>query len=319
MTVSGMMRVRELFCALVLGILASCAPPVPQAAESEAPGSSSEEEAALPALPIADGTVLNRISSTKTLRVGMTGEQPPFNMTSVGGELFGLEVDLARALATSLGVEVVLVTKPFGELLPAVESGDLDMALSSITMTPKRNLSVAFVGPYFISGKALLTKSETLAAAKKGAELNRNSLKLAALKGSTSQEFVMRAAPDAKLTPVDAYSDGVAAVASGKVDAMVADLPLVAVTLLRSPEAGFVGVGDPLSFEPIGIAIRAGDAHFVNLVTNYMTLLEGTGVLEALRQKWLGSGEWLRELPPESFGKPLDPGSHFLTGPTASL
>ena len=46
----------------------------------------------------------------------------------------------------------------FGVLLPALQAGKVDMVLSGMTITPDRNLKVAFVGPYFISGKAILTK-----------------------------------------------------------------------------------------------------------------------------------------------------------------
>ena len=65
----------------------------------------------------------------------------------------------------------------------------------------------------------------------------------------------------------------------------MADLPLVAVTLARHPDVGFAAVGDPLSFEPIGAAVPANDAHLQNLIGNYLNLLEGTGNLEALRTR----------------------------------
>ena len=60
----------------------------------------------------------------------------------------GLEVDLARALARTMGVEANLVTMPFKELLPALERGDIDAIFSGVTMTAERNLKVAFAGPY---------------------------------------------------------------------------------------------------------------------------------------------------------------------------
>jgi polar amino acid transport system substrate-binding protein len=101
--------------------------------------------------------VLDRIQQRGELIVGTMGNMPPLNMTSKDGEIFGLEPDLARMLADAMDVKVKFVTKPFNELLPALQTGEVDMVLSGMTITPERNRKVAFIGPYFISGKAFLT------------------------------------------------------------------------------------------------------------------------------------------------------------------
>ena len=107
--------------------------------------------------------VLDRIQQRGELVVGTMGNMPPLNMTDKDGAIFGLEPDLARLLANAMNVKVKFVTKPFNELLPALQAGNVDMVLSGMTITPMRNLKVAFVGPYFISGKAFLTKTKTIA------------------------------------------------------------------------------------------------------------------------------------------------------------
>ena len=53
----------------------------------------------------------------------------------------------------------------------------------------------------------------------------------------------------------------------------------------------------PLSFEPIGMALPANDPLWVNIVQNYMTTLEGTGLLEQLRVRWFEDPSWLERLP----------------------
>ena len=76
-----------------------------------------------------DSPVLDRIVETSTLRVGMSGSQPPFNMKGRDGALMGLEVDLATALAMAMKAELEIVEKPFAEMIPALEKGDVDMVL----------------------------------------------------------------------------------------------------------------------------------------------------------------------------------------------
>jgi polar amino acid transport system substrate-binding protein len=241
--------------------------------------------------------VIDRIRKTGELRVGMTGDYPPLNVLDRSGRNIGLEPDLARALAASLDVELVVVNKPFAELLPSLQAGEVDAILSGMTMTPERNLDVAFVGPYFISGKALLTRSDQLARSQSAGELDRSTISLAALEGTTSQTFVEKAMPTAKLVTARDYDEAVQMVIDRRVDGLIADYPVCVVRALRNRGAGLSTVAAPLTFEPIGIALPANDALFVNLVDNYLKSLEGTGLLTQLRAKWFEDASWVRQLP----------------------
>jgi len=94
------------------------------------------------------------------LIVGMTGKQPPLNSKDKDGQLIGLEPDLARRMADAMGVKIKFKLMDFFELFPALESGRLDLIISGLTMTPQRNLKMAFSGPYFLTGKSFLTKAD---------------------------------------------------------------------------------------------------------------------------------------------------------------
>jgi len=106
--------------------------------------------------------VLDRIMAKKELIVGTAASMPPLNMTAKDGEIIGMEVDLARLFANAMEVKLTLSRMHFNQLLPALEKGQADMVLSGVTMTPQRNLKVAFVGPYFASGKSVLTKKKNV-------------------------------------------------------------------------------------------------------------------------------------------------------------
>ncbi len=250
-----------------------------------------------PSSDASNAPVLAAIVERGTLRVGMSGDQPPFNVVNKSGELIGLEVDLARALANSLGVDLELVQRPFGTLLNALDAGEVDMVMSGLTMTPERNMKVGFVGPYFVSGKAILTKDDTLANSQDSGDINKGTVRLAALAGSTSERFVQEVTPEAQLTSVQSYDDAVQAVIDDKVDALVADFPICVISVFRNPDAGLISLSSPFNFEPIGIALPANDPLFTNLVQNYVNLLEGTGLLEELRARWFVDAAWLDELP----------------------
>ena len=231
------------------------------------------------------------------LVVGTAGSMPPLNMTTKSGQVIGLEPDLALMMASAMGVKLRLATMPFVELLSALERGDVDMVMSDMTITPKRNLEVAFVGPYFISGKSILTKKNTIAAATNTEDINTPQTSLTALKGSTSQIFVEKLLPKAQLVLARDYDAAVALVIDGKVDAMVADYPICLISVLRYPEEGLASLVKPLTFEPIGVALPGNDPLLLNWVQNFFGMLEGSGELEALRAKWFTDGSWLKELP----------------------
>jgi polar amino acid transport system substrate-binding protein len=241
--------------------------------------------------------VIDRIQQRQELVVGMAGNMPPLNMTTKEGELIGYEVDLAKAMAKGMGVNAKLAVIPFAELLPALQSGKIDMILSNMTITPKRNLKVAFVGPYFTSGKAFLTKIKTLAMANKPQDLEVKNIKLVALKGSTSQAFVEEAMPDATLVTANGYDEAVKMVLEDKVQAMVADYPICVVSVFRYPNQGLLSVVTQLTYEPIGVGVPAGDPLLVNWVENFMGIADKTGLLGKLKEKWLLNAGWLQQLP----------------------
>ncbi len=244
-----------------------------------------------------DSPVLDRIVETSTLRVGMSGNQPPFNMKARDGALMGLEVDLANALAAAMKVELQIVEIPFADLIPALESGDVDLVMSGMTITANRSRSVSFVGPYAISGKSILTTSAALAAADEAEDLNESDIRLVTLANSTSETFVNTFLPEAQLTTVASYDAAIEMLRANEAGALVADMPICLLTVMRYPNEGFATLNQPLTLEPIGIAVPANDPQLQNLVRNYFVALEGTGILEALRQTWLENGAWVAALP----------------------
>jgi len=186
---------------------------------------------------------------------------------------------------------------PFAELLPALEAGKLDMVMSGMTITMKRNLKVAFVGPYLKSGKAFLTKVDTIANADETKVLNRPEVKFAALKDSTSQYFIETALPKATLVTADNYDEAVDMVLQDRVHALVADYPICVISLVRYPDRGLMSVITPFTYEPLGIAVPANDPHLINWTGNFLGLLEGSGKMKMLKQRWFEDGSWLNELP----------------------
>jgi polar amino acid transport system substrate-binding protein len=241
--------------------------------------------------------VLDRIMAKKELVVGTAASMPPLNMTTKDGQIIGIEADLARYFATGMGVKLNLKAIRFNDLLTALGKGQVDMVLSGMTITPQRNLSVAFAGPYFASGKSILTKQANVESVDEIEKMNNPDKVLVALKGSTSQTFVEKLMPKAKLVLSDDYDKAVAMVKNDGAIAMVADYPICFLSVHRYPEVGFATLTKPISYEPIGIALPASDPLLLNWVQNALNFLEKTGELEELIQRWFKDTSWVSRLP----------------------
>jgi ABC-type amino acid transport substrate-binding protein len=240
--------------------------------------------------------VLDRILSRGELRVGMSGDMPPLNMTTKEDKIIGLDADLAALIADAMGVKLNVQKMAFAGLLPALEAGSIDMIISNMTMTPDRNLKVAFVGPYLTSGKGLLTKRSALGDAMKMEDLNNINYTFVALKGSTSEAVVRKGAPLAKLITAGSENEGIQMVIDGKADGMLADFPICMVAAYRHRGAGLVPVKAPITYEPIGIAVPRGDPQLVNWLQNFLHGIERAGYLKDLGEKWFAKPTWIDQL-----------------------
>jgi polar amino acid transport system substrate-binding protein len=233
-------------------------------------------------------STLARIQERGALVLGTSGNMLTMSQADANGKVRGFDIDIARLMADSMGVKLETRVMPFSELLPALEGGEVDVAISNMTITPKRNLRVAFVGPYMTSGKCIVTKDASLAKAQKSQNLNTPDTRLAVLKGSTSEDFARALFPQATVITVDDYAAAAKMVRNDEAGGLLTDYPICLSTLKTNPDAGFRSLFSLLTYEPIGIALPANDAQFINWTQNFLHRLEGTDTLEGLGRRWFG-------------------------------
>ena len=251
----------------------------------------------LSAVTASAGPVIDRILKKGVLAVGTSGQQPPLTVKNKAGKIIGLDADLSLLMARSMGVDLKLVEMPFSELLPALMAGKVDMVVSGMTITPQRNLKVAFVGPYYISGKGILAKKEKASSFGDENRMNNPEFKLAALKGSTSQMFVQQRIPKAKLITPGTLDEALKLLFEDRVDAVVADVPYCVVTAFRYQDKGLAAGASPFTFEPLGVALPENDPLLANWVANILGALQASGDLKRLAESWFKDSSWLRQLP----------------------
>lgn len=237
------------------------------------------------AAPVPESTIA-KVQQKGELVLGTSGNMTPMTRQLDNGDVVGLDIDLANVMAAALKVKLTIKVMPLEKLAPALANGEVDVVLSNYTMTPERNTVVAFVGPYLTSGKCLITKLPDLANAKKD-ELATTSSNLVVIEGSTSEAFAKALMKQATIIPAKTQDTAVEMVRNGKADAMLTDFPICQATVVNNPDDNFVSIFSRLTYEPIGIAVKGNDAHFINWTQNFLDRMEKTGYLAALGQKWL--------------------------------
>ena len=93
--------------------------------------------------------------------VGANIGNVPWEFQDATGKFVGFEIDMVNEVAKRAGKSVQIENIPFNGLFPAVQSGRIQMAMSSITITPKRLESLAFAQPYYDSDQSLSVLKNT--------------------------------------------------------------------------------------------------------------------------------------------------------------
>ncbi len=242
------------------------------------------------------GKIVDKIIASNTLTVGTTGHFPPFSFKSKEGNYEGFDMELADLMAKSMGVKLVIKRYDMENLLNAVKKGDVDMALAGITMTPQRNLKVMFIGPYTVTGQSILAKKSVVERIKTPADMSNPDFKLAVVAGSTGANVAKAIAPKAQIIETKNMTEAFNMILTNKADALMADQPFCVVAAFKNSSKE-IGVSDPFTYEPLGIAMPEGDDLLANWVENFLLKLNAVGKLNEMKKFWFTDPSWMTSLP----------------------
>jgi len=108
--------------------------------------------------PAAAQTRLDDILARGVLRVGATGDYPPFAVRGADGAYSGLDVDAAQALGAALGVKVEFVPTRWADLTHDLAAGAFDIAMGGVSVTLERQKTAFFSAPYLRDGKTPIAR-----------------------------------------------------------------------------------------------------------------------------------------------------------------
>jgi ABC-type amino acid transport substrate-binding protein len=224
--------------------------------------------------------------SPSALRVGITPNYPPLAFTQQG-HLTGLEADFARGLEAELGRPVALVELAWDALIPALESGTIDVIMSGMSITEERAQRVWFVSHYLRVGQmamfrkadGLLLSSPTL--------LTMTDRRVGFVDGTTGAAYVHGHLPKAQYVPLGSTDAGLQALRAGEIDVFVHDA--VTAWYLADDEANAMLTSSfsPLTEEYLAWAVRHTDEALHRDLEAALERWRRSGRLQKLFNTWL--------------------------------
>ncbi|MDI9448528.1 MAG: transporter substrate-binding domain-containing protein [Pelotomaculaceae bacterium] len=172
------------------------------------------------------------------MKVGVSATREPFSFTDEKGRITGFDGEVARRIAAKLGRPVEFLDMKFSALIPALQSGKIDLAIS-MAPTEERKKSINFSQPVFASAQVILVKKGP--GAKTGSSEtilldDLNGKRVAVYSGSIHDTFVTSRYPGADIKRFDSPADMVLALKNKKVDVAFYELTAAKVVLKDNPE-----------------------------------------------------------------------------------
>ncbi|MGQ7246229.1 transporter substrate-binding domain-containing protein [Halomonas sp. V046] len=211
----------------------------------------------------------------------------PFEMMDQEtGEMVGFDMEIIAALAERAGFEYDLRTMDFNGIIPAVQTGNVDIAIAGITITDERAEIVDFSDPYYDSGLQILVKAD-----EEGVQSvdDLAGMRIGTKIGSTSYDYLQEnLGEDAEITPYPGTSDMYMALLGGSVDAAFYDAPNVGYFSQTRGEGKVKVVGPLYEGQQYGI-VFVKDSEWVEPVNEALAAMKEDGTYDEIHAKWFGA------------------------------
>jgi len=235
------------------------------------------------------------------LKVGVSATREPMSFVDAEGRVTGHDGELARLFAERLNRPIEFVNSRWDALIPALESGKVDVIVTGMSYTDERAKRIDFTDTYYTNRLVLLARNGTAANSTSGKQLSETDQlaneSIAILQGSAFDVFAQKVYPDADLQFYNTIADMLAAVEKGKATAGFSDFDLLRQALKANPQLAILG--DPIFTSQVAAAFSKENERHRDLFNEFLASLRADGTLADMEQRWFIDGNF--EMPDFEF------------------
>ena len=229
------------------------------------------------------GENTNEAGADNVLVMATNAEFPPYEYHD-GGDIVGIDVDVAKAIAEKLGMTLEIEDIAFDSIIPELQSGKAHLGIAGMTVDEDRLKNVDFTDPYTTASQVIIvnedsdiTKSDDLAGKYIGVQL-----------GTTGDIYASDY--EEQGATIERYNKGfeaVQAMLQGKIDAVVIDKEPAKVFV--SQNEGIKILDEALTVEEYAIAVKKGNTELLEKVNKALAELKESGELQAIIDKYISA------------------------------
>lgn len=226
-------------------------------------------------------TSVDRIISAGKVVIAVQNDAPPYSQVGADNQPEGLDIDVAKQIATDLGVELELVVVTGQNRIPSLLSGRADIVVATVGINPQRAAAVAISDPYTSFPMAVIG-----AADKPLAELSDlKNYAVGVTRGSFQDDVMSRKLPDLEANRYDDDAVTIQSLVSGQVDFTAFGMATLEDLQRRFPE---MNLEAKLELAPViaGIAVKREDADLLRWINTWIQFHNASGFLDQAHSKW---------------------------------
>ena len=226
------------------------------------------------------------VQPPKILKVGTEPTFAPFEFQKEGSKEFdGFDMDLIRAIGKQMNMKVEILNMGFDALIPAINAGNIDLAIAGMSITPDRQKAVDMSDPYYVSGLVVVVGKDN-AAVKSVNDLNNKGI--AVQIGTTGAERAAKV-PGAKVKNFNTNAEVFLELKNKGVEAVIIDKPVAEYFLATGGGKDYAKiVGDTMEAESYGISLKK-NSPLTKEINKALLDLKKNGEYDKLYTKWFGA------------------------------
>lgn len=218
------------------------------------------------------------------LRIGMELKWPPFETIDTAGKADGISVVLAEELGKYLDREVEVIDLPFGSLITALETEQIDVILGSMSITDERKQKINFTEPYMYF--KILSAVNVNSGIKTVEDIfTIEGIRFVAPKSFSTLDIARENANNPQIIEFDDKATASLELASGNADVFMVDA-VGAVSIANNyPDDLFV-LYEPVDVSPIGMGVRKDDSELLAQLNEFIMKMEELGVNARVEEEY---------------------------------